>query len=102
MSIKELNPVLVSIGEQKSNQIDFVIYPNPTNSILNLSSTKNFPGERELRVTDILGQCIFSKMCSSSTDGLSEQIDLSSHPKGIFFIEISTEKGREVRKVVLE
>ncbi|MBL0330374.1 MAG: T9SS type A sorting domain-containing protein [Bacteroidetes bacterium] len=73
---------------------DFNIFPNPANGIFSVnSSTKIF----QIEVINMLGEDILSEKVNNN----SAQVDISSQANGIYFIRLSTEKGRFTQKVNL-
>lgn len=73
------------------------IYPNPTSGKLNIE----FSSIRETSnvcVFDITGRCVYSELINMIS---SHNVDLSSKEKGIYFLEVTTGKGKEVKKVIL-
>ena len=72
------------------------IVPNPNTGSFTLISTVN---NNQVFIYDLLGNLIHHQVATS----LNEQIDISSHPKGIYFVKIQTEDGKvEVQKVVYQ
>jgi hypothetical protein len=81
------------------NNCSFNIYPNPTGSIFNVYY-KGDAAELIINITNQLGQNILSKKYSSQSE-LNDSFDLSSQPKGVYFIEIVVDGKREVKKIVV-
>jgi hypothetical protein len=78
---------------------DFNLYPNPCIDHFTITSTVTKTAY--ITITNILGQCVYSKHCKPQGE-LHEQIQMSTYPKGIYLVEVSTEKGKEIRKIVLD
>jgi hypothetical protein len=72
---------------------DLLVYPNPANDFLtvNGSDIKN----AAVTLTDMIGKTVFQ---SQMTNG-KLKIDVSSFPKGIYFLQVQSEKGMITRKV---
>ena len=69
------------------------IYPNPTLGKLNIVSADKI---NTLSITNIIGkELLFAK------DFLANTIDLSSYESGVYFINISTDKGTHIEKIIL-
>ncbi len=77
----------------------FLVYPNPSNGILYFNLKES---ERPLRVeiTNINGKTIYTSFFSDLKS--ENQIDLSNHPKGIYFITIETSKSTYTRKLSIQ
>ncbi|WP_111685501.1 aryl-sulfate sulfotransferase [Winogradskyella tangerina] len=68
---------------------DFEIFPNPTQSVVNINSKLPF---NKLEVYSSLGQKV---MESANTS-----IDISNQPNGLYFFRIYTDAGVETRKII--
>ncbi|MEA2043393.1 MAG: T9SS type A sorting domain-containing protein [Bacteroidota bacterium] len=81
------------------SQNNFLIYPNPTNGILNLKASENFRNigkdSLSVEITNINGQIIY-------TINNKSKIDISNQPKGIYFIKIKTENRIYIKKLILK
>jgi hypothetical protein len=75
------------------------IHPNPTSGYIFIKGTETKTAE--IKITNVVGGCVYSKHCKPQGE-LREQIEMSAYPKGVYLVEVSTEKGKEVRKIILE
>lgn len=67
-----------------------VIYPNPTTAAFNIESlTGNF-AMSSVEIMDLNGRMICKRNCSNS---LSENIDLTNVPSGLYFVKVYTSNG---------
>ncbi len=85
-------------GSADSNELEFEIYPNPSSRIYTLN-LKSKTDATKICVTDILGNCLLSKVSENDTN---PTIDLLGQPKGIYFVEIVSSSERVMKKIVLE
>ncbi len=83
----------VGLEELSDNQIQ--VYPNPFTDdfMLNIEGAT---GKYQVSVLNSIGQEIYSRNMS----GKSIQINLNEHVKGIYYIVVSGDTGRVVRRVV--
>lgn len=81
----------VSITENKN--IDFEIFPNPSNGVLFLSQNVN--SKSEVTVFDIFGKKITDLEFKTET----ERFDLSHLSNGIYFLTIKNENGFKTEKI---
>ena len=65
------------------------IYPNPTNGILNIETSKSI---EKIEILNLLGSVI-------STFGNERLLDLSSYHDGIYLIRTTTDEGVELKRV---
>ena len=70
------------------------VYPNPTNSLLTLET--EHPDHYSIEITSLNGQLIFS----TTMEGTTHQIDLSSFQKGIYFITIRSKDFVTTKKII--
>jgi len=83
-------------GIEENSLVKFTLYPNPTSEQINIAFEKE--ENRKTRIIDILGKEVIKIESSES----SLQIDVSTYPKGIYFIEVTSEKGTSSQKVVIQ
>jgi hypothetical protein len=85
-----------SLGlEQNSIQNGCVIYPNPTRSQLFVSHSQY--DEFNITITDITG-----KLLKSTTIHSNEAIDVASFPKGLYLIQVESNKEKNTYKFIKE
>lgn len=84
----QLNGPLLSNPEFK--KIDAILYPNPTNGILNIGNTN---------LTKILMYDISGKIIREFKP--QPAIDLSTIPKGFYLIKLVSSKGESIDKVIV-
>ena len=82
---------LHGVGENTENQ--FNIYPNPTNDILFVETRLIASLPATYRITNLMGQTIMAGQITAET----QQIDVATLPKGMYFITV----GDEMRKFVV-
>ena len=91
-------PNQISIGiDELTNNSDVTIYPNPSNGKFTINVLKS--KIHELEIYNLLGEKIMFVAAipgganSSSPGTPYRTVDISSHPKGIYFVKVTTEKG---------
>ncbi len=83
--------IIVS-AEKLVNNETVKVYPNPTNNILNVtSSIKQF----NVQLTDVTGKVVYAETVNSN----NTSIDVSKYSKGIYFLQVN---NNAVYKVVVE
>lgn len=92
--LARLNSQILAV--YKENLVDLIqLFPNPTTESLVLQMPSKLKGEN-LMISNAFGQIIDHKEITES----SMFIDLNSHNKGIYFIQINTVKGNITKKVI--
>ncbi len=82
----------VAIGENTLESV--AIYPNPTTGQLTI---KGLDKDATLTITNVKGQVIYRGVIAESTT-----INLSTQPKGIYFVQLVNEESTRIQKIILE
>jgi len=61
----------------------------------------SMPREVNMTVMNPQGQVVRAEVLISRAGTISEQVDLSDFPKGLYFIRLTTEQFTQVEKVVV-
>lgn len=81
---------------EKLNISEYKIYPNPNNGTFNIELT-NFENST-FQIYSISGQLILQKSITQNTT----QVDLSDHPKGMYFIKVETGNETIIKKIIYQ
>ncbi len=84
------------IPQLSANNNQLSIYPNPTNGIITITSTKNID---EVKVTNLLGQTVLES--ASVYLGAKQAIDLSKFSDGMYFVTATSDDENETGKIIL-
>lgn len=79
------------ISENSSSNTE--VYPNPTNGLLNL---KNLPPNTLATLQDLTGKLLFRKRLFTN----QAELDLQELPAGIYILNLESEAGKSVRKIL--
>jgi len=74
------------------NTMNLSIYPNPTNSTINIEAE----GITNIRISDIMGQVLMER----DTNTNAVHIDMSDFANGQYFIQVRTANGMATKKIV--
>jgi len=96
--IAKLKVASTSIEKTDNINSDFDIKPNPSTGNFTIQFT-SLQKKAKLSIYNIFGQCILSQLLTESVD---TKIDLSRQSKGLYFIELNTDKERTIRKLLLD
>ncbi|MEX2437923.1 MAG: zinc-dependent metalloprotease [Candidatus Babeliales bacterium] len=83
----------VGVNENYS-QFNFLISPNPSSGKFTINA------KGEVSIYNLLGEKVYSQKTDASRS-LSMTVDLSSQPKGVYFVHLSTENGTVTKKLVI-
>ena len=83
----------VSVNCIHENRIN--IFPNPSNGIFSIKSENKISF---VKIMNVFGECIYKSLMLNA----QSLIDLSSQPKGIYFIRINNESGNTTKKLIIQ
>jgi len=93
----------ITVGVDDHETVDFKVYPNPTNNIVNIECIMHDEelGEVELHLVDAYGRVLDVVEANNHSPLQTAQIDLSRYASGVYFVKLVAEnKTIAVRKVV--
>ena len=92
--------VNVSVNEIGLN--NFVIYPNPSQDIFNLEFSSNNINLIDIKITNLVGEIIYSNILNKFSGTYNQSIDLRMYSKGVYLFELNTENGSIYKKLILQ
>ncbi|MBC7886196.1 MAG: PKD domain-containing protein [Saprospiraceae bacterium] len=99
--VKTFGPFTVqnisSVREEKYLTL-FNIYPSPASNFLNIEVNLVNKGKSEVKLKNSIGHQVLSQRYNGN---ISDRIDVSAFPSGIYFIELSGENFHFARKVMI-
>lgn len=78
------------------------VFPNPAQNTFMLNYSVNTATTLQFTVHNLLGEIIQTSTKSVKSGTHTEKMDLSAHPKGIYFVEMSDGSKMQTRKIILE
>jgi len=96
-TIFKINPLGTGIAENNLKN-DFNIYPNPTSGVFQIQSNSHqLSIINQIEICNVLGEKIFSQKNQNE----KSEIDLTKQPNGIYFLQLKTEQGTAVKKIII-
>ena len=92
---KNFDFVITSNQKNVKDEVVLKLFPNPFNQHLQLQSDKIL---KEVKLVNGLGQVVFTKSLNST----NEQLDLPELASGIYFVNVKTESGVVLKKLIKE
>ena len=80
-------------GVEENNAVSISVYPNPAHDIIFVGANNDSPVQR-IDIYDVTGQLMLS---STETE-----INVSTLPKGVYFISVYTDNQKIVEKIIIE
>ncbi|MEO8148497.1 MAG: T9SS type A sorting domain-containing protein, partial [Bacteroidia bacterium] len=87
-----------ALAVKEIDNVDLVIYPNPSKGVFNLSSVTKAGKNYTVSVFDVVGNTVKK----FDWNGNRTIIDLSNSPKGVYVVKISNDKETEVKKLIVQ
>ncbi len=87
----------VGINELINKTILFTIYPNPTNSVINVECLMFNKDVTTITITDVLGKTHLSKTITDN----NTQLNVSDFAKGIYFVTLTSSNKTSTQKVII-
>lgn len=84
---------------EANNEYAAVVYPNPTTGVFMLDAGGQTTDAKQITIYSVYGECVYSSSVIGHQSSVG--VDLSSHPDGIYFVRVNTEKGIISKKVVV-
>ena len=88
--------------ELEQNDNDLALYPNPAQDRLRFRLEDNSRGSIVLHLRNAIGQVLVEAGYHKSGKMLERPIDLHGIPAGLYFLELESELGRKVAKLLIE
>lgn len=86
----------MATGINELNSDNISVYPNPTNDLLNLNFDKSTT-VLKVTLTDLQGKIVYN---SNAVLGNSLQIDMSNLSNGLYMLDVQTNNGVNIHKVM--
>lgn len=93
-----LGGLLYNSTAENINELEFNVFPNPADDVLNISLKNERLSQSSFRLFNSLGQTFESGMII----GERHQLSIGHLAPGVYFMEIKTEEKSGVKKVILK
>ena len=101
-----IDDVQLFVNSTSAKPVDYLskitVYPNPGNGLFHLNMALAKPGNVTIRVVNITGQVILEKNLDNASGTVSESIDLTSQPKGLYQLIVQSAAGEWIEKITLQ
>ena len=78
------------------------VYPNPSRDIFNVSFTSEEAQTINVKVVNVIGEVVYTENLEEFTGQYTNIVDMNTQPKGVYFLEITTNTGGINKKIVLQ
>lgn len=95
------NAVFTNVEPQLANLQRFEIFPNPNEGRFKVELELNKPSNVDLRIMDSYGRKVYAQALNQ-VSRFAQDLDLGELAAGVYFVQIMTNEGAEVRRVVIK
>jgi hypothetical protein len=95
------NNVITTSIEEKETGYHFNIFPNPTHSNFTIHYHSENLGPISFKVRTLTGAIIYEAIEQKPTGKIEKQINLGSPAPGVYFVEVTSDGERVVKKLVV-
>ena len=78
------------------------VYPNPSRDIFNVSFTSEEAQTINVKVVNVIGEVVYTENLEEFAGQYTNIVDMNNQPKGVYFLEITTNTGGINKKIVLQ
>ena len=102
VSLLTMSDVLwVDESHERSNEEVASIYPNPTDGNISISCVAETTRIVDIYITDVKGTVVYEQHNDGSVHEMTNQIDISNQPAGVYQITIIGKDGEQQREKVI-
>lgn len=91
------NGGIIGMQEQKHINNDIIVYPNPSNGIVNIEYLSN--EDYKIEIYDLCGKLVFDKKTNGE---YITKVDLSAHTEGMYIIKINSKSKSLQEKIIIQ
>lgn len=95
-----LNYKLTGIEDNTEIVKDLSVYPNPTTDNVTIDFNVATPSNVSVKLMGLNGQLVYTKELGQFVGKFSHSVDMSSEAKGVYFLQITTDKDVINKKVI--
>ena len=89
-------------GIDKCENLNFHIYPNPSDEIIYIEFKEISKNKINLDILDVNGQKVYSERLNTVLENGKSQIDMSKYAKGVYFIKFYNNQFVRIKKVIMK
>jgi hypothetical protein len=99
MFVAKLNESITNTNDFDADYLNLQVTPNPFNGSLTINFCESTANDVDIKIVNSAGLKVFTEQNVKNCD---LKINLSSQPRGIYFVEVIADGKRSSRKVVLQ
>lgn len=95
-----VDSTFTSTTENTAYDLDYSLYPNPTNGVFNIEILLNSTSDVTVEVFSLTGQCMI-KSTEKANGYFKKTMDMTQYPSGIWLVKLTIDGFSTTQKVVL-
>jgi PKD repeat protein len=94
-----ISSVITGIANNKLENIDYSIYPNPNNGVFEVKLNTSITDNGVINVYDLIGNLVYSTVIDSNN--LVKTINLPNVSNGVYFVKVSSNDSQHTKKIII-
>lgn len=90
----------ISDNELALDNMNF--YPNPNNGKFHLNFNLSKKGNTNVNIFNMEGKSVYNEELQDFSGNYDKEMDISSNPKGVYFVKVKQGKHAQLKKIVIE
>jgi len=104
-TIQSVNGAALTANEISTPSValeHFSVYPNPARDFMNFKWTSNYKGNATINLYDGTGRRVKTLAIRKETADYTDNINVNTLKKGIYYLEISLPNGKSIREMTMK
>jgi PKD repeat protein len=86
--------------EEYMNGVSYIVYPNPSNGIVNIVLQTDLKDNITIELADAIGRVVYKKEYPAFTGSLETVLDIGVYERGVYTFTIINSKGNASKKII--
>jgi hypothetical protein len=95
-------PTSIRIAGENTAITNLEVYPNPSRDIFNVSFVSDEIQSLDISIINVVGEAVYTADLDQFVGQFTKEVSLATYPKGVYFLEITTDKGVINKKLILQ
>ena len=95
-------PSVIRLEGENTAITNLEVYPNPSRDIFNVSFVSDEIQNLEISIINVVGEAVYTADLDQFVGQFTKEVSLATYPKGVYFLEITTDKGVINKKLILQ
>ena len=95
-------PTSIRLEGENTAITNLDVYPNPSRDIFNVSFVSDEVQNLEVSIINVVGEAVYTANLDQFVGQFTKEVSLATYPKGVYFLEITTDKGVVNKKLILQ